>query len=292
MTSLITQLTAKTSKHLLLAAALILFTPSFGAEREETPQDDDMLVEYYSIPAPDEILSYIHNNQIQFTPSTLTDLSKKNNYRTNSDKLLSFGFYLADMAYAITFDQSGTALDYFSTVEEMGKNLNIFPPEVEALGQRIMKNMNRMDSLNNLYDEVYLTIIGNLHETGRFGEYAMISAGGFIESLHLALNSNGTRITEDEFKLRIWEQKMIMDQLNKMLDKYLTGSTRTKMKADVSELTTAFDQYIQKNATTSSATRNDGAVLIGMPSPPQETAVQPILKIHQEVDALRARWIK
>lgn len=256
------------------------------------PSDDEMLVEFYSIPSPDEILSYIHNNEIQYTPGIISDESKKNEYRTSTEKLQALGFYLADMAYTITFNQSATSLNYFEAVENLGKNLNIFPPEVESLGQRIIKNMNRMDSLNILYDEVYLTIIGNLHETDRFGEYAIISAGGFVESLYLALNSDGTKIMEDEFINRVWEQKMIMDQLHKMFERYLSSSVKTQIMSDITPLTKAFNEFVQHNTVASSATRNDGAVLIGVLPSPEKESPQPITKIKEEVNKLRSKWVK
>jgi len=254
--------------------------------------EDEMLVEFYSIPSPDEILSYIHNNEIQYTPGIISDESKKNEYRTSTEKLQALGFYLADMAYTITYNQSATSLNYFEAIEELGKNLTIFPPEVEALGQRIVKNMSRMDSLNILYDEVYLTIIGNLHETGRFGEYAIISAGGFVESLYLALNSNGTKIMDDEFIKRVWEQKMIMDQLHKMIERYLSPSAKKQMISDITPLTKAFDEFIDQNTVTSSATRNDGAVLIGIVSTQETQPPPPIKKIKEEVNKLRTKWVK
>ncbi len=278
---------------------MLLFLSSFQLTvKSETGLDyilqteDEMLVEFYSIPSPDEILSYIHNNEIQYTPNIISDESKKNDYRTSTEKLQALGLYLADMAYTITYNQSATSLNYFEAVEELGKNLNIFPPEVEALGQRIVKNMNRMDSLNILYDEVYLTIIGNLHETGRFGEYAIISASGFVESLYLALNSNGTKIMEDEFIKRVWEQKMIMDQLHKMFERYLSPAVKNHILSDIAPLTEAFNGFIQHNTVKSSATLNDGAVLIGIVPTEEIQPLPPIKKIKEEVNKLRSKWVK
>src|SRR5690554_1773930 len=256
---------SKISSSFCILLLLFSISPSIKSERlfgVTSPPEEEMLVEFYSIPSPDEILSYIHNNEIQYTPDIISDEKKKSDYRTSTEKLLALGFYMADMAYTITYNQSATSLSYFEVVEDLGKNLNIFPSEVEALGQRIIKNMNRMDSLNILYDEVYLTIIGNLHETDRFGEYAIISAGGFIESLHLALNSNGTKIMEDEFIKRVWDQKMIMDQLHKMFERYLSPTVKSSIIKDITPLTEAFNEFIQHNTVTSSSTRKDGAVII------------------------------
>lgn len=286
---------SKISSSFCILLLLFSISPTIKSERlfgVTSPPEEEMLVEFYSIPSPDEILSYIHNNEIQYTPDIISDEKKKSDYRTSTEKLLALGFYMADMAYTITYNQSATSLSYFEVVEDLGKNLNIFPSEVEALGQRIIKNMNRMDSLNILYDEVYLTIIGNLHETDRFGEYAIISAGGFIESLHLALNSNGTKIMEDEFIKRVWDQKMIMDQLHKMFERYLSPTVKSSIIKDITPLTKAFNEFIQHNTVTSSSTREDGAVLIGIVPVPETQSLPPITKIHEEVNKLRSKWVK
>jgi hypothetical protein len=277
---------------LLIGALALTMSPFTMNAQEISVSQEEMVVEYYAIPSPDEILSYIHNNEIGYTRELLTDLTKSNLYQTSTDRLLSFGFYMADMAYAASFEQSGTALRYFELTETIGKNVNLFPPEIQNIGERLMNNMNRMDSINEIYDELYLLVISNLHDTDRFGEYALISAGGFIESMYLALNSKGSKIKENEFGMRVWDQKMILDQLNNMFGKYLNETQKKQVQTDFEGLNAAFSEYSALEAAAkTSEKRSDGAVVIGSNSPDHSSS-NPIDNIHKEVNKLRDKWVK
>ncbi|ASB49607.1 hypothetical protein CDL62_10860 [Alkalitalea saponilacus] len=253
-------------------------------------QDEEFIVEFYSIPSPDEILTYIHNSEIQFTPRLLNDVRKSDSYNTFRDRLLAYGFYLANLAYSISFEQNHTGLQYFNTVDEMGRQLNIFPPEVEELGHRLMRNMNQMDSLNLIYDELYLLVIANLHDTDRFGEYALISAGGFVESLYLALNSDGSKIHDDGFRMRVWDQKMIMDQLVVMFNRHLNEPVRKAMLNDMEGLIDAFNEFTIETESPKVAGTSNGVITIGGGRATGST-VNSIRRIHEEVNKLRGKWV-
>lgn len=267
-----------------------------GSWMTTTAQDiavsqEEMVVEYYAVPSPEEILSYIHNNKITYTPKLMNSPTNSDKYQTSKERLVAFGMYLADMAYAGSFEQSGTALRYFEVTERSGKSMNLFPAEIESLVERMLNNMNRIDSINNIYDELYLMVIANLHDTDRFGEYALISAGGFIEALYLALNSSDSDLKEDEFRMRVWDQKMILDQLKSMFNKYLNETQKTQVMKDFEGVFTAFEEFANSPQATTSNKRDDGAMVLGA-APAKEKAVNPIENIHQEINLLRAKWVR
>lgn len=267
-----------------------------GSWMTTTAQDiavsqEEMVVEYYAVPSPEEILSYIHNNKITYTPKLMNSPANSDKYQTSKERLVAFGMYLADMAYAGSFEQSGTALRYFEVTERSGKSMNLFPAEIKGLVERMLNNMNRIDSINNIYDELYLMVIANLHDTDRFGEYALISAGGFIEALYLALNSSDSDLKEDEFRMRVWDQKMILDQLKSMFNKYLNETQKTQVMKDFEGVFTAFEEFANSPQATTSNKRDDGAMVLGA-APAKEKAVNPIENIHQEINLLRAKWVR
>lgn len=267
-----------------------------GSWMTTTAQDiavsqEEMVVEYYAVPSPEEILAYIHNNEITYTPKLMNSPANSDKYQTSKERLVAFGMYLADMAYAGSFEQSGTALRYFEVTERSGKSMNLFPAEIKGLVERMLNNMNRIDSINNIYDELYLMVIANLHDTDRFGEYALISAGGFIEALYLALNSSDSDLKEDGFRMRVWDQKMILDQLKSMFNKYLNETQKTQVMKDFEGVFTAFEEFANSPQATTSNKRDDGAMVLGA-APAKEKAVNPIENIHQEINLLRAKWVR
>ena len=267
-----------------------------GSWMTTTAQDiavsqEEMVVEYYAVPSPEEILSYIHNNKITYTPKLMNSPANSDKYQTSKERLVAFGMYLADMAYAGSFEQSGTALRYFEVTERSGKSMNLFPAEIEGLVERMLNNMNRIDSINNIYDELYLMVIANLHDTDRFGEYALISAGGFIEALYLALNSSDSDLKEDEFRMRVWDQKMILDQLKSMFNKYLNETQKAQVMKDFEGVFTAYEEFANSPQATTSNKRDDGAMVLGA-APAKGKAINPIENIHQEINLLRAKWVR
>lgn len=267
-----------------------------GSWMTTTAQDiavsqEEMVVEYYAVPSPEEILAYIHNNKITYTPKLMNSPANSDKYQTSKERLVAFGMYLADMAYAGSFEQSGTALRYFEVTERSGKSMNLFPAEIEGLVERMLNNMNRIDSINNIYDELYLMVIANLHDTDRFGEYALISAGGFIEALYLALNSSDSRLKEDGFRMRVWDQKMILDQLKSMFNKYLNETQKAQVMKDFEGVFTAYEEFANSPQATTSNKRDDGAMVLGA-APAKGKAINPIENIHQEINLLRAKWVR
>ncbi|ASB50128.1 hypothetical protein [Alkalitalea saponilacus] len=273
---------------------IVLFTTYAFSNPPVTTKNQENLeleVEFYAIPSPDEILEYIHRNEIEYTPSLMADLAKRDQYVTYKERLVMYGVYMANMAYAASFDQTNTALSYFNVIEETGRNMNIFPPEIEQLGERLMQNINNMDSVNYIYDELYLLTISNLHETDRFGEYALITAGGFIESIYLALNSRGSKIKENEFMMRVWDQKMILNQLNQMFERYLSPSVKNQITLEFVELNEAYNQFAGADNPATSEREENGRIVIGT-SNADRTISNPIDRIHKEVNKLRLKWVQ
>ncbi|TCO08826.1 hypothetical protein [Natronoflexus pectinivorans] len=277
----------------LLLITVLCTTYVFGNSPGLTNNQEniEMEIEFYAIPSPDEILEYIHRNEIEYTPSLMADLAKRDQYVTYKERLVMYGVYMANMAYAASFDQTNTALRYFNIIEETGRNMNIFPPEIDQLGERLMQNINNMDSVNYIYDELYLLTISNLHETDRFGEYALITAGGFIESIYLALNSRGSKIKENEFMMRIWDQKMILKQLNQMFERYLSPSVKNQITLEFAELNEAYHQFADADNPATSEREESGRIVIGTVNANRSIS-NPIDQIHKEVNKLRSKWVQ
>lgn len=274
---------------MIMPIMFLLVTMNFVTFKLQA-QQEEFLVEYYSIPSPDEILNYIHENEIIFTPRILISTAKANTYNTLTERLLAYGFYTANMAYAISFDQTGTAVEYFELTDNMGRQLNLFPPGTEQLIRRLKQNVNNVDSLNFIYDEIYLTVVSNLHDTERFGEYALISAGGFIESLFLALNSNEAKLNNEKFKMRVWDQRSILDQITRMIERHVNPAVKPVILQEMKGLSDAFNEFPQSNTKATGQRLPSGAIAIGT-SQSANTMVPPITRIHNEVNKLRNLWV-
>ena len=64
-------------------------------------------------------------------------------------------------------------------------------------------------------------------------------------ALYLALNSRDSKIMEDAFRMRVREQKMILEQLETMSNKYLNESQKKKILGDMKDPMLLLTKYLR-----------------------------------------------
>jgi hypothetical protein len=256
------------------------------------PSSDSLEVEFYPIPSPDEILEYIDVNSLHYRESILNNLKNVDLYNTSYEKKIGFGLYMADLAYALSFEQTGTVMNYFGTIEGLGRELNLFPSEIGAISERFITNINRHDSLKNLYTESYILMIDHLDETSNIGSYAIISAGSFIESIYLALNSLNPDAENDAYKIRIWGQKLVFEQLMKIADHHLDKPLQERFYKDLAGLKRVFDTYSERPKPTTTQVKDNGNIVLGKADQKDGKKPASLTELRKEIDILRRKWVK
>ena len=107
--------------------------------------------EYISIPAPDEMFSFMKD--IGGEGKSTTYLNNPDNYKNYSDtksKALNFGIYATDFLYCSTFDYGTDALKYFVNVKKLGDDLGISGVINQSTADRIKNNIGKNDSLTDI----------------------------------------------------------------------------------------------------------------------------------------------
>lgn len=279
--------------YFIAAALLLILCGNVAATgiKGNHVKADTMVVEYYPIPAPDEILSFIDDNNLNYRPVLLNKKEKVNQYNTSIEKRLGFGIYMADLAYALSFEQTGTALSYFELVEKMGREMNLFPREIETIGQRFVDNINQPDSLRSHYTESYIIMIDNLQQTDNMGSYVIITAASLIESIYLALNSLAANTEDDAFRLKIWQQKYILNHLYTTADKYLDKNQKELLFKDLAGVKRVYDTYKERPRPISIQEKDNGTIVLGQKSTDKTEKPAPIQELKKEIDLLRAKWV-
>lgn len=253
---------------------------------------DSMAVEFYPIPSADEILEYIDRNSLSYKSGLLINRRNVELYNSSYEKRIGFGLYMANLAYALGFDQTGTALSYFEVIEKMGGDLDLFPREIESISQRFINNIGRHDSLKALYTESYILMIDHLGETSNMGSYAIISAGSFVESIYFALNSVQSQHENDAFRLRIWNQKLVLEQLWKVADRHLDRVQKEQLFSDLAGVKRIFDSYTERPRPVKRETKPDGTIVLGQKSELETLKPASVQELKIEIDLLRKKWVK
>lgn len=219
---------------------------------------------YYSHLSPTEIISYFESEGFDCNPELLNPLSSKEKYISSVEKLLNIGTYSADVAYQILCKKNDEATNTFKAIKSLCNDVNIKSAFDENIKKRILNNINNTDTLSEITNEVYITTVNNVRESGAHNIYVIISAGSFVETMYLIMNSVKTDAQEDKTIKKIIEQKLLFNDLYAMLLFLKTDENVSTILTDITELKKSFTDLIVKSENVKiTKSRNGYLVLSG-----------------------------
>ncbi|HEY4800498.1 MAG TPA: hypothetical protein VII99_15570 [Bacteroidia bacterium] len=219
--------------------------------------------EYISIPAPDEMFSFmkaIGGEGKSLTYVNPTDNAK--NYVDTKSKALNFGIYATDFLYCSTFDYGSEALKYFVAVKKLGDDLGISGVINQSTADRIKNNIGKNDSLTDISNTLYFSAVSELEKSEKASSLALVITGGWVESMHLVTNMVKKFKANSPALDRIAEQKYTLDNLIGYLDKYKSDANVAAVQAQLNELKSVYDQ-LKEEKTSGSVSSKGGKKVLG-----------------------------
>ena len=219
--------------------------------------------EYISIPAPDEMFSFMKD--IGGEGKSTTYLNNPENYKNYIDtksKALNFGIYATDFLYCSTFDYGAEALKYFVNVKRIGDELGISGVINEATADRIKKNIGKNDSLTDISNTLYFAAISELEKSDKASVLSLVIVGGWVESMNLVTNMVKKYSAGNPAIDRIAEQKYTLENLIAYLQKYQSDASVAAVTGQLNELKTAFDQ-LKEETVSGTVSGKDGKKMLG-----------------------------
>jgi hypothetical protein len=279
----------------LMVVLLIMigYQPLRAQSKTNSAVEDTVVVEIFALPSPDEIIDYVSQGKVNYQRDVLLATERMDErFVSSKDKYIAFGMCLTDLAYTISFKKYGNSLNYLQALEGLGKELNVMPPHLNDIKERFVTNMDNLDSLKAIYLEIYEMVMMNFYENNRFEHYTLISSGIFIESLYLSVKSVDNEMQTIEFKHRVWEQKLVFEQLSSMIAKNLKSENKTQLQSDLF----ALGEMYKKHAGTSppetvKPRRNNRVIIIGHKTEPVDLDVA-IPEIQAQIETVRAKWAR
>ena len=219
--------------------------------------------EYISIPAPDEMFSFMKaiGGEGKST-SYLNSPDNIKNYVDTKSKALNFGIYATDFLYCSTFDYGTEGLKYFVDVKKLGDELGISGVISESTADRIKKNMSKTDSLTDISNTLYFSAIAELEKSDKASVLALVIAGGWVESMNLVTNMVKKYKADSPAIDRIAEQKYTLDNLIGYLQKYQSDANVASVITQMNELKGVYDQ-LKEEAVTGKAAPKGGKKVLG-----------------------------
>ncbi len=205
---------------------------------------------YIRFPSPEEMFTFIDSTGLQYDNSLLLPVSVYDKYLDSKSRALNLGTYIADLAYITLFQQYKETMDYFQVVYNMTENLRISPALNESLMNRIEKNVRNIDSLKVLSGIAFDDISDYLIRNDQEKTFVLISIGGFVESLYIAMNIIDEYQVGNETIQRVADQKLVFDNLIKYADAFKGDSDIQQVIGILKPVQDVFDQlHLEENDT-------------------------------------------
>ncbi|MCU0355254.1 MAG: hypothetical protein MUD08_16185 [Cytophagales bacterium] len=193
-----------------------------------------------SIPSPIEISVLIKEQGAKYDGKLLNPTGNQSAYNTSFRQALNLGVYSTDLGYANIYDQKQDAIKYLDAVTEMANGLNIGQFFDFATIKRLATNSSNLDSLLLITTQNFEKINSYLQDQNRSNQSVLILTGGWVESLYLTCEVVKKHPSQ-QFKERVGEQKVILDQLLLLLDFYKDDANVQSLIADLNNLKKQFD---------------------------------------------------
>jgi hypothetical protein len=220
---------------------------------------------FFQVPSPGEMLSFIKSvgKMDKSKLDILNPTQNINKYTDNKSKALNFGVYSTDLSYCSIFNHGAESIKYFKVVKQLGDQLGLsstIQPETLA---RIEKNIDNTDSLSVITDDLYFMSFETLDQSKQGSTLALVVAGGWIESMYIAVNMVNKFDANHPVIQRIKDQKYTLENLIEFLKKHEPDNEDVKqVKADLENLMKTFDLLKEEKVTENTKNEN-GKKFIG-----------------------------
>lgn len=174
------------------------------------------------ISSPEKMFGYIHDQGISYSKDLMNAPAKAQNYVTPQQKALNFGIYTTDLAYAAAYQDIESTVDLYKTVKRLSAELDIAEVVNAEMVEQMQANMENPDSLAVVAGQAYYQAVDFLEDNRQSGKLALMSVGGWMESLYITMNAIEGEKNATTTKQKVAEQKKIFQNLHAYLEKNQT----------------------------------------------------------------------
>lgn len=207
-------------------------------ERESPPRGKYEILVYtrYNLPLPVELYQFLRESEQSFNQKLMNPVENITRYNTSTVQAFNFGVYASDLAYSTVFEQNQQAILYFNTTKELAGKLHIARGYDQEIIDRMNRNMNNNDSLHHIASNAYWNACNYLEANDQINILPFIVVGGWVESMHLAINSANLENPQQEIVVKIARQRQSLENLMQYLIDVMMDSNTFEVNEDVQEL--------------------------------------------------------
>jgi hypothetical protein len=244
----------KNTLKLLVAAISVtsLFASCGGGQQETqeaetvvqdtTPLDEVATFRFsYTIanlPSPMTIFDEVTQASLPADVSLLNPSANARNYTTTFKQAFNYGIYGVDLAYLVINERNTDIYNYYTASKTMAEALNL-GETFKRFVDRFEANSENRDSLSRVIDEAYAATDSYLRSNERLETASQILAGSWLECQYITVSllKNTERSASNEMLYqRIWEQRVYLDNISKVLGEFTGNPEMANVKAGFDKL--------------------------------------------------------
>ena len=219
----------------------------------------------FQVPSPDELFALIKNSGCKFRDNLMN--SEKSVYESKTAQELNLGIYAADLAYLAAFEQFQPSLKYFGKVKSMSDQIGLSTAIGSDTYSRLEKNISNSDSLLDITNNSYYSVVQKLEESGNGNTLALIMSGGWVESMYIATNLVGKYSDKDPNIQRIASQQATFNNLIQNLEKHKDQPEIAEQLTKFEKIKSIYDQVKKEVVDQNTAIKADTtSIVIGQKS--------------------------
>jgi hypothetical protein len=251
---------------------------------------------FYSMPSPLEVAMILKQAGQEYNRELLNPLDNRSQYVTTKSRALNLGIYSTDLSYSSLYDQTQTTINYINAAKEMAEGLGILHAIDKGTIQRLEANVNNRDVILDIISETILNSSSFFKENDREAISTIVLIGGWIEGLYIAThlaqdNPTQEEINSSEMIARIADQKLALNTIMKLKEKYPDNRHLASVMSDIQELRDIYQQ-ISINTSEVVPVRDSATQVTTLKSETTLTMTPQIYKqLKEKIDVIRTKFI-
>lgn len=209
---------------------------------EEQKVDQEIISTFYNIPSPSEQLMSLKELDGKEQFADLLSTKGLTKLSTTKQRAIFFGALAADASYLASKSQKGGLMSYIVALESLAQELGFGDLYREDMNKIAADKNVSSDSLFVMADKFYLKAFDRLIESDKGGELGLMLFGGWIETMHIALQSSYGFDKSLKINQFVAEQKLVAENLISYLLDYQENEDIAMLTEKVSEILNIYEE--------------------------------------------------
>ncbi len=231
--------------YLLITLALATSCNSDGQKKNATVEIPDSVLNQgieiseevmqdivQNISSPVEMAAMIKDLGVPYSIKYISSTNRVGNLTTSFQQSLNLGIYAADLGYLNMYNKTTAVIDYLTAIKSLSDQIKVGQFFDFTTLKRLATNSKNLDSLMYISVHSFNQMDKYLHSNNRTNLSTLIVTGVWIEGLYL-----GTQVyklsPDKQLSDRIGEQKLTLDQLILVLDKFKKDKQYEKLLTEL-----------------------------------------------------------